>query len=118
MAGKFTESKERRAKEILDNALAYLVETKGESLPIDFESELKQCWKAAYCDLRLPMIDMLKHEIYQPVAVRYMLSCQFPIAAQFKIPLSKLLAIKTFDTVEERESALATYWKRFNKGNA
>jgi len=106
MAGKFTESKERRAKEILDNALDRILT--GKPLPFDFEEKLKNAWNAHYTELKQPMIAMLKHKKYYLVAIKYMES-QFPMPEEFKIPLAEIYGIRYYDS-PECKAARNAYW--------
>lgn len=73
MAYKLTEKRLKKAESILDAAFSLLIKNKAkEFLPRSFELDLCECWNVGYKELKFIMLDMLSHEKYKYLAVRYM----------------------------------------------
>ncbi|MGI6353818.1 MAG: hypothetical protein ACOX6W_01770 [Lentisphaeria bacterium] len=99
MAYKLTEKRLQKATPILEEGFAFLVKTKGEAfLPRSFEYALRDCWNIGYQELKSIMLDMLRHDKYKYLAVRYMEFCDGTgVKSEFKQSLARLHGVKGYD---------------------
>jgi len=97
MTYRLTEKRLREARPILDAAFEFLVEMRGAYLPAQFERDMTRCWGVGHKELKQIMDDLLRHDQYKYVAVRYM-ECNFcRLTRECQAFLKKFHGIKTYD---------------------
>lgn len=108
---RLTQRRLQKAQSILDEAFIFLVKTKGQAFPYDFERNLRNCWNIGYQELKDIMKDVLKEEKYKYLAVLYMEAGGECVVCEFQAPLAKVHGLKYFT----RDGLLANRHKFWNK---